>query len=699
MNLYDVLQIRPDASAEVIRAAYKALAALNHPDRDRSPEAAARFGQVQLAYETLSDDVRRARYDAEQQSNGVKPAGQSDRVIMRVDGTSSHLTLGEHLKRGGRELSECDLSGLILDGISFRSAVLIKAKLDGSSLIGCDFRQADLTDCSAQKCKFDGVYFGGAKLVRTNFHGSSLRNAAFFSAGAIVVSLREEERFRFHDHNDETRRVQDRTTETGKTIVQRCDFSRCDLTESQFSAPGTINTTSFKVEPSFGGLRERQTPVYSQQQFFSCAPIESIFQTANLQKCNLSGIPLIGNRFEGAVLNGANLRSSCIDGVDLSSSSVIDILLHKAEYSRSTTRLPDGFRMPSDANDLDPARREQEEKAERLKRTQKEEAEKLKREKEEEERKVKEQIALQKETELRLEATSLLRKSAEAAELRSTLYAFFAFVGFIAIVAAVGLLLKRGSPTENRPILLTNDRQMETIVNSIGMTLVRIPTAEHSGRVDGSAELPQKRSGPLQILKPFFIGKTEVTQKEWYSLMRNKPWENRSGIQEGDDFPAVYVSWDDAVLYCRKLSNAEGKVYRLPTESEWRYSFLCGSPAMGDVHNDTIALTDTAWFVENAWKVGEGFPHVVGQKLPNQFGLYDMLGNVSEWCVREANIDDGKANVGVPNAGMGSNRGCHLGGGWSSSAEVCHPRHSISSDPSAIAGDIGFRIVLEHVEK
>ena len=80
MNLYDVLQIRPDASAEVIRAAYKALAALNHPDRDRSPEAAARFGQVQLAYETLSDDVRRAQYDAEQQSSGGKPVGQNDRV-------------------------------------------------------------------------------------------------------------------------------------------------------------------------------------------------------------------------------------------------------------------------------------------------------------------------------------------------------------------------------------------------------------------------------------------------------------------------------------------------------------------------------------------------------------------------------------------------------------------------------------------
>jgi uncharacterized protein YjbI with pentapeptide repeats len=353
MNFYDVLQIRPDASAEVIRAAYKALAALNHPDRDRSPEAAARFAQVQLAYETLSDDVRRAQYDVEQQSSGGKPVGQNDRVIMRVDGTSSHLTLGEHLKRGGRELSECDLSGLNLDGVSFRSAVLVKSKLDESSLVGCDFRQADMTDCSAQKCKFDGVFFGGAKLVRTKFQGSSLRGAAFFGASAIIVSLEEEKNRRFHDQYDTTRRVQDRTTETGNTTVGSCCFVECDLSESQFNAPVTAYAVSHKTEKSFGGLGERRISAYSRQEFTSCIPVSSSFDMANLQKCNLAGIDLKGNRFNGAVLNGANLYGALITDVDLSSCSIIDIDLRKSTYSAMTI-FPAGFRPPDDAKMVQP---------------------------------------------------------------------------------------------------------------------------------------------------------------------------------------------------------------------------------------------------------------------------------------------------------------------------------------------------------
>jgi curved DNA-binding protein CbpA len=182
-SLYENLQVHPDASPEVIKAAYKSLSRKYHPDRDKSADAARRFAEIQQAFEILSDPDRRRQYDANPTQGTSASSGSS--VVFRVDGTSTFLTLAEHHRRDWKEAASCDLSNHDFSGVSFKNAILSKAKLDGSKFNGCDFRGADLTDCSAKDCQFDKADFAGAKLMRTDLSGSRIRAAKFFCVGPV----------------------------------------------------------------------------------------------------------------------------------------------------------------------------------------------------------------------------------------------------------------------------------------------------------------------------------------------------------------------------------------------------------------------------------------------------------------------------------------------------------------------------------
>ena len=132
--------------------------------------------------------------------------------------------------------------------------------------------------------------------------------------------------------------------------------------------------------------------------------------------------------------------------------------------------------------------------------------------------------------------------------------------------------------------------------------------------------------------KGYEIGATVVTQSQWRKIMGTEPWKGQLYVMEGDDYPAVYVSWNDAVEFCEKLSEKEGKAYRLPTEVEWEYACRAGATTAYYFGDNATELDKYAWFDENAWYAGEKYAHRVSRKQPNQFGLYDMHGNVWEWC-------------------------------------------------------------------
>jgi formylglycine-generating enzyme required for sulfatase activity len=175
------------------------------------------------------------------------------------------------------------------------------------------------------------------------------------------------------------------------------------------------------------------------------------------------------------------------------------------------------------------------------------------------------------------------------------------------------------------------------ISNTIDMTFNMIPAGTF---LMGSPESEEDRGDdeqqhPVTISRAFYMQTTEVTQGQWKAVMGTEPWkgqEHSKYVKEGANYPAVYVSWDDAVAYCKKLSDKEAKTYRLPTEAEWEYACRAGTETRWSFGNDEKELGDYAWYGKNAWDVDEKYAHQVRLKKPNAFGLYDMHGNVIEWC-------------------------------------------------------------------
>ncbi|MGN1239030.1 MAG: formylglycine-generating enzyme family protein, partial [Muribaculaceae bacterium] len=128
----------------------------------------------------------------------------------------------------------------------------------------------------------------------------------------------------------------------------------------------------------------------------------------------------------------------------------------------------------------------------------------------------------------------------------------------------------------------------------------------------------------------YYIAETEVTQALWYALMHEKPgvsnndkWNSKYGF--GDDFPAYFVSWDRCQEFITELNNITGAKFRMPTEAEWEFAARGGNKAKGFKYCGSNSIDEVAWY-------GGGTTHKVAQKKPNELGLYDMSGNVDEWC-------------------------------------------------------------------
>jgi formylglycine-generating enzyme required for sulfatase activity len=231
--------------------------------------------------------------------------------------------------------------------------------------------------------------------------------------------------------------------------------------------------------------------------------------------------------------------------------------------------------------------------------------------------------------------------------------------------------------TENQPQLtgqpLTesiNGVQLQMVYVSGGTFLMGSPLSE-AGR--DNDEGPQSNA----TVPSFYMSKYEVTQAQYKAVIGTNP-----SSFKGDDLPVDSVSWNDAVEFCRKLSRTTGREYRLPTEAEWEYASRAGTT--GPYAGNIDALT---WYSANSGSQ----PHPVGQKQPNGFGLYDMYGNVWEWCQSKYkpypyNATDGREDL------QSTEVRVLRGGSWQSSANSCRSAYRRRVIPDARS--IGFRIVM-----
>jgi formylglycine-generating enzyme required for sulfatase activity len=193
----------------------------------------------------------------------------------------------------------------------------------------------------------------------------------------------------------------------------------------------------------------------------------------------------------------------------------------------------------------------------------------------------------------------------------------------------------------------------------------------------------------VTLTEPFMLGTYEVTQAQYQQVMGT----NLSKFK-GASNPVEQVSWEDAVEFCRKLSElpaekAAGNVYRLPTEAEWAYACRAGTTTKFSFGDDDSELGDYAWYRENFDKK----THPFGSKLPNAWGLYDMHGNVIEWCQDWYGAYPSGAVTDPTGAASGSLR-VFRGGSWFSTAGFCRSAYRYGGGPSSRNDYNGFRVSL-----
>ena len=199
----------------------------------------------------------------------------------------------------------------------------------------------------------------------------------------------------------------------------------------------------------------------------------------------------------------------------------------------------------------------------------------------------------------------------------------------------------------------------------------------------------EKPAHPVQ-LDDFYLGEYVVTQGLWMAVMG--PDHNPS-YYTGENRPVETVSWEDAQSFIQKLNNITRKKYRLPTEAEWEYAARGGTYSRGTTYAGSDHLKEVGWYTTNSHRETKD----VGQKLPNELGLYDMSGNVWEWCQDwyDKNYYEKCKKEGTVVNPQGPDRGTYRvirGGSWGHDPESCRGTSRDCWPPEDRDSDVGFRL-------
>ena len=242
-----------------------------------------------------------------------------------------------------------------------------------------------------------------------------------------------------------------------------------------------------------------------------------------------------------------------------------------------------------------------------------------------------------------------------------------------------------------------DEPQTETFtVNGVSFTMVTVEggTFTMGATPEQGSDAYSDESPTHQVsLSSYCIGQTEVTQALWQTVMNSNP-----SLCQGDlNRPVEQVTWEDCQTFISKLNELTGKQFRLPTEAEWEFAARGGNKSQGYKYAGSNTIDDVAWYIDNCYALGSSSPdygtHAVATKAPNELGLYDMSGNVWEWCQDWYGSYSSNAQTNPTGSVSGSNH-VRRGGSWVCITRYCRVSRRQQSEPSYSSYNLGLRLAL-----
>ena len=249
------------------------------------------------------------------------------------------------------------------------------------------------------------------------------------------------------------------------------------------------------------------------------------------------------------------------------------------------------------------------------------------------------------------------------------------------VTALVNLIINGGGESEDSNQTFTVNGVSFDMIAVEGGTFTMGATAEQA-----SDAYSDEKPTHQVTLSSYYIGKTEVTQELWQAVMGSNP----SGFS-GANLPVEKVSWEDCQIFIAILNELTGKYFRLPTEAEWEYAARGGSKSQGYKYSGSNTVDDVAWYPSNS----SSKTHPVATKAPNELGIYDMSGNVLEWCSDwySSSYYSSSSQYNPTGPASGSRR-VYRGGSWGSSARLCRVSYRDYNGPSYSYYNLGLRLAL-----
>ena len=226
------------------------------------------------------------------------------------------------------------------------------------------------------------------------------------------------------------------------------------------------------------------------------------------------------------------------------------------------------------------------------------------------------------------------------------------------------------------------------VKNGITIDMVKVEAGTFMMGATSEMQKPYDDEKPVHqvtLTNNYYMGKYEVTQSLWQAVMSSNPSKFK-----GADLPVERVSWNDCQEFISKLNSMTGRKFRLPTEAEWEYAARGGKKSRGCQYSGSSNISKVAWYDDgNSGRK----THPVGTKQANELGIYDMTGNVLEWCQDRYSSYLSSSQTNPIGANSGARR-VRRGGSWDYAAGYCRSSYRYSDRPDRRNGDLGFRLVL-----